>query len=350
MNILKTNDCIIVGWHSSCYTGNFDSQLNSIIIEVNDILNKMGISYADMLKHTIAIKSGEVDPIYAINQFHEVSRKISKGYGEKKPVGTIIKLPKLLSDNALVAIEFIFPCKKTDVLCLPFNTMKMDVSRSLIYENLLYITGTEALEVVDDAINSYYVSSTLEEQIEVVFQKINHSIIELDYLMDDIFLLNVYLRSDIAYQTTVELIKQEIAKYTDNTLAINCNINVTYCDGMATDDFLIEIDGFVKNKNSTSDEPISYACFQLNLDLYDSFNHAKNHLDNLLKNNVSPSIRITTKYVKSKNSSEVYIDIIHDELMMKLNNANIDNYIIETLPVRKLMNNKSFLEINIHSF
>ena len=56
MNILKTNDCIIVGWHSSCYTGNFDSQLNSIIIEVNDILNKMGISYADMLGRVFNIE------------------------------------------------------------------------------------------------------------------------------------------------------------------------------------------------------------------------------------------------------------------------------------------------------
>lgn len=350
MNILKTNDCIIVGWHSSCYTGSFDSQLNSIIVEVSDVLNKMNISYADMLKHTIAIKSGEVDPIYAINLFHEISRNVSKGYGEKKPVGTIIKFPKLLLDNALVAVEFIFPCKKTDVLCLPFYNMEMDVSRSLVYEKLLYVTGTEALELSDDAVNPYYISSTLEEQVEIVFKKINHSIIELDYQMSDIFLLNVYLRSDITYQTAVELIKQEIAKYTDNTLAINCNINITYCDGMAVDDFLIEIDGFVKSKHSTSDTPISYACFQLNLDLYDSFNHAKNHLDSLLKENLSPSIRITTKYVKSKNSSEVYIDIIHDELMMKLNNANIDNYIIETLPVRKLMNNKSFLEINIHSF
>lgn len=350
MNILKTNDCIIIGWHSSCYTGSFDSQLKNIVSEVDDILNKMNISYSDMLKHTIAIKSGEVDPIYAINLFHDISRKISKGYGEKKPVGTIIKLPKLLSDSALVAVEFIFPCKKTDVLCLPFYNMEMDVSRSLIYEKLLYVTGTEALVVSDDSVSPYYVSSTLEEQVDAVFTKIHRSIIELDYLMDDIFLLNVYLRSDIDYQTAVELIRQEIAKYTDNTLAINCNINITYCDGMAVDDFLIEIDGFVKNKNSTSDEPISYACFQLNLDLYDSFSHAKNHLDNLLKDNLSPSIRITTKYVKSKNSSEVYIDIIHDELMMTLNNANIDNYIIETLPVRKLMNNKSFLEVNIHSF
>lgn len=64
--------------------------------------------------------------------------------------------------------------------------------------------------------------------------------------MDDLILLNVYLRSDVAYQPVIDLIKDEIAKYTGNIQAINCELNVTYCDGMAVDEFLIEIDGFVK--------------------------------------------------------------------------------------------------------
>ena len=350
MNILKTNDNVIVGWHSSFSGGDFDTQLAIIISEVNNALIKMGISYADMLKHTIAIKSDKVDPIYAINQFHKVSHEIAQGYGNKKPVGTIIRLPNFSNDNALVAIEFIFPRHNKAVQCLPFYNMEMDVSRSLIYEELLYITGTEALIVSDDNSHAYYINDTLEEQVAVIFDKINRSIIELDYSMDDLILLNVYLRSDVAYQPVIDLIKDESAKYTGNIQAINCELNVTYCDGMAVDEFLIEIDGFVKSPLSQLAAPIHYACFQLNLDLYDSFIHAKKHIDNILENNFSSSIRVTIKYVKSKNSSEAYIDIIHDELMTKLTSAHVENYIVETLPVKKLMNNKSFLEISIHSF
>ncbi|MBG5920707.1 MULTISPECIES: RidA family protein [Providencia] len=350
MNILKTNDCVIIGWHSSCSQGDFDTQLKEIIIDVNNELFKMGIHYSDMLKHTIAIKSGQVDPIYAINQFHKVSKEISKGYGDKKPVGTIIKLPHFNLDDVLVSIEFVFSCKKTQVRCLPFYNMDMDVSRSLIHEELLYITGTEALVVSDNTVTPYYICDTLEEQVSVIINKIYNSIVELDYSIDDIFLLNVYLRSDIAYQDAISLIKDELAKYTNSPSSINCNINITYCDGMAVDSFLIEIDGFVKNHQLNIDNPIDYQCFQFNLDLYDSFTSAKKYIDTILKDNSSPRIRVTTKYVKSKNSSGVYIDIIHDELMMKLASANVSDYIIETLPVRKLMNNKSFLEINIHSF
>lgn len=85
--------------------------------------------------------------------------------------------------------------------------MDMDVSRSLIHEELLYITGTEALVVSDNTVTPYYICDTLEEQVSVIINKIYNSIVELDYSIDDIFLLNVYLRSDIAYQDAISLIK-----------------------------------------------------------------------------------------------------------------------------------------------
>jgi len=247
MQLIETEDLIVFNWHEASISGDLQTQLVSILDAMEQALRPYGVPFSAMLKHTIAIRNGKVDALEAIHGFHRHCHALGPELRDEPSVGTIFRVPRFAREETLVAVEAVFARFPQGIRRVLFEDMQMDVARALDYRGQLFLTGFEALELLQPGrgldSNNRQVRESLSEQVDVVLDKIDSSLKGLDADCSMLNRLSLYLREDQDPALAQQLVRAAAEKRAGTPLAEDFHLFVLRGHGMVMDSFKIEIDG-----------------------------------------------------------------------------------------------------------
>ncbi|QIH08728.1 MULTISPECIES: hypothetical protein [unclassified Pseudomonas] len=264
MNLVQTQDLIFCNWQQAAVDGDLEQQLAALLETMAAALAERGVSLGAMLKHSIAIRNGAVDPLAAIQAFHRQCHALAPRLVREPSVGTLFRVPHLSREGALVALEAVFARHATPARRALFDDLPMDVARALEYRGQLFLTGFEALELLAPerglSADNLQVRPGLAEQVEVILDKIQDSLRALDADCSDLARLTLYLRADQDPQHARQLVTQAVRQRADAGVAEALQLCVLRGHGMVLEDFKIEIDGLALRPQAPRPTWVSLAC------------------------------------------------------------------------------------------
>lgn len=248
MQLLATRDFIVCNWQEAAGQGSLDEQLDGLLDSLRAALQAHGVPFARLLKHTIAIRDGAVDPLQAINGFHRKCHALAPDLVDAPSVGTIFRVPAFREPGTLVAIEAVFARHPDAIRRVPFADPEMaDVARALEYRGRMFLTGFEALEKKSPdggfTPDNLDVRESLQGQADVVVDKIAASLESLGSDVSAVRQLNLYLRADQDGESARALVTQALARRAPDAAIPAFDVHVMRGHGMVMDSFKIEIDG-----------------------------------------------------------------------------------------------------------
>jgi len=264
MQFVETEDLIAFNWHEAKKSADFQEQLASVLDDMEQVLRTYNVPFSAMLKHTIAIRNGAVDALEAIHGFHRHCHAVAPQLREKPSVGTIFRVPGFSRGETLVAVEAVFARYPQGIRRVLFEDMQMDVARALDYRGRIFLTGFEALELLQPgsgfAANNRQVRESLAEQVEVILDKIESSLNGLDATVAMLERLSLYLREDQDPALAQQLVRAAAEKRAGVPLSKNFHLFVLRGHGMVMDSFKIEIDGLALRTGVSSPGWVSVCC------------------------------------------------------------------------------------------
>jgi len=266
MQFVETEDLIVFNWHEAEGAGDLQAQLASVLDDMEQVLRAYNVPFSAMFKHTIAIANGRVDALEAIHGFHRHCHALAPQLREAPSVGTIFRVPGFAHEQTLVAVEAVFGKYQQGVRRVLFEDMQMDVARALDDRGKIFLTGFEALELLQpgrglDASNRQ-VRESLAEQVEVVLDKIDASLKDLGADCSMLNRLSLYLREDQDPGLAQQLVRAAAEKRAGTPLPEDFCMFVLRGYGMVMDSFKIEIDGLALRPGVTRPGWVSICCGQ----------------------------------------------------------------------------------------
>jgi len=266
MQLVETEDLIVFNWHEASIAGDLQTQIESVLDRIEQALRPYGVPFSAMLKHTIAIRNGKVDPLAAIDGFHQHCHALAPKLRHAPSVGTIFRVPRFAHDEALIAVEAVFAKHEQGIGRVLFEDMPMDVARALEYRGQIFLTGFEALELLRPELGfaegNEQVQELLTEQIDVVLDKIDSSLKGLSADCSMLNRLSLYLRDDQDPVQVQHLVRRAIKKRAGKPLPDDFFMFVLRGHGMVMDSFKIEIDGLALRQDVERPRWISLCCGQ----------------------------------------------------------------------------------------
>jgi len=264
MQLVETKDLIIFNWHEAEISGDLPTQLASVLDAMNHVLRSRGVPFSAMLKHTIAIRNGAVDPLAAIHGFHQHCHVLAPQLREEPSVGTIFRVPGFTRQETLLAIEAVFAKTPQGIRRVLFEDIQMDVARALEYHGKIFLTGFEALEFLNPELGfaegNEQVRATLTEQVDVVLNKIDSSLKGLAADCSMLQHLCLYLREDQDPAQAQQLVRAALEKRACAPLPSGFHLSLLRGHGMAMDSFKIEIDGLALRPDAADPYRINLCC------------------------------------------------------------------------------------------
>jgi len=265
MHVIETDDLIVFNWIEASHEGELQVQLDGVLDAMNDVLREVGVPFSAMLKHTIAIRNGAVDPLAAIYGFHARCHALGPELREHPSVGTIFRVPGFAQAGTLVALEAVFAKSAQGIRRVLFEDMDMDVARALDDHGTLFLTGFEALELLNPELGfdseNREVREPLAEQVDVVLDKIDASLKGLDADCSMLQRLSLYLREDQDPVLAQQLVRAAAEKRAGGALP-QLQFFVLRGHGMVMDSFKIEIDGLALRTGMAGPGWASFTCGQ----------------------------------------------------------------------------------------
>ncbi|NBF09179.1 RidA family protein [Pseudomonas sp. Fl4BN1] len=264
MNLVETEDLILCNWQEATLDGPLEQQFEALLEGMQDALRPYGVPFSAMLKHSIAIRNAVVDPLAAIQAFHRQCHALAPQLQTEPSVGTIFRLPRFAREATLVAVEAVFAKHPEGIRRVLFDDMPMDVARALEYRGQLFLTGFEALELAQVTqgftADNLRVRDSLEEQVEVVLDKIQHSLRALGTDCSALSRLTLYLRDDQDPEQARRVVVAAALRRASRGLAADFQLFVLRGHGMVLDRFKIEIDGLALAADASRPGWISLCC------------------------------------------------------------------------------------------
>jgi len=268
MQLVETEDLIVFNWCEARISGELQVQLASVLDGMEQALRAYGVPFSAMLKHTIAIRNGAVDPLAAIDGFHRHCHALAPQLRQEPSVGTIFRVPRFAREDTLVAVEAVFAKYPQGIRRVLFEEMPMDVARALEYRGKLFLTGFEALELLQPELGfaegNERVRESLTEQVDVILDKIDSSLRGLDADCSMLNRLTLYLRDDQDPAQVQQLVRAAAEKRADTPLPADIHLFVLRGHGMVMDSFKIEIDGLALRPDTTGPAWFRLCCGQGN--------------------------------------------------------------------------------------
>jgi len=266
MQLIETEDLIIFNWHEASVSGDLQTQLVSVLDGMEQTLRGYGVPFSAMLKHTIAIREGMVDALAAIHGFHRHCHALAPQLRAEPSVGTIFRVPRFAREDTMMAVEAVFAKFPQGINRVLFEDIEMDVARALDYRGRIFLTGFEALELLQpehglDAENRQ-VRESLTEQVEVVLDKIDSSLKRLGADCSMLNRLSLYLRDDQDPAKARQLVCAAVEKRARTPLSDDFHLFVLRGHGMVMDSFKIEIDGVAQRLDVVHPAWVSLCCGQ----------------------------------------------------------------------------------------
>jgi len=266
MQMIETNELVVFNWHEADTSGNLQAQIVSVLDAMEQALRPYGVPFSAMLKHTIAIRNGAVDPLAAIDGFHRHCHALAPQLRQEPSVGTIFRVPGFAREDTLVAVEAVFAKYPQGIRRVLFEDMPMDVARALDYRGQIFLTGFEALELLHPELGfaegNEKVREPLAEQIDVVLDKIDSSLNGLDADCSLLNRLSLYLREDQEPVQVRQLVRTAAEKRAGKPLPADFSMFVLRGHGMVLDSFKIEMDGLALRPDAARPAWVSLCCGQ----------------------------------------------------------------------------------------
>jgi len=268
MQLVETEDLLVFNWHETDVSGDLQTQIASVLDAMEQALRPYGVPFSAMLKHTIAIRNDAVDPLAAIEGFHWHCHTLAPQLQQEPGVGTIFRVPGFSREQTLVSIEAVFAKYPQGIRRVLFEDMPMDVARALDYRGQIFLTGFEALELLQPELGfaegNEQVRESLAEQIDVILDKIDSSLKGLGADCSMLNRLNLYLREDQDPAQVQQLVREAAEKRADKPLPDDFHLFILRGYGMVLDSFKIEIDGLALRLDADRPGWISLCCGQGN--------------------------------------------------------------------------------------
>jgi len=268
MQLVETEDLIAFNWCEASISGDLQVQLASVLDGMERVLHAYGVPFSAMLKHTIAIRNGAVDPLAAIDGFHRHCHTLAPQLRQEPSVGTIFRVPRFAREDTLVAVEAVFAKYPQGIRRILFEDMPMDVARALEYRGQIFLTGFEALELLNPALGfaegNERVRESLAEQVDVILDKIDSSLKRLDTDCSMLNRLTLYLRDDQDPAQAQQLVRAAAEKRAGTSSPADIHLFLLRGHGMVLDSFKIEIDGLALRPDAARPDWISVRCGQGN--------------------------------------------------------------------------------------
>jgi len=254
MQFFETEDLIIFNWCEARPVGDLQAQLASVLDGMEQTLRRYGVQFSAMLKHTIAIRNDAVDPLAAIEGFHRHCHALAPQLRAEPSVGTIFRAPRFSCEDTLIAVEAVFAKHPQGIRRVLFEDMPMDVARALEYRGKIFLTGFEALELLDPARGftegNEHVRESLDEQIDVILDKIDSALKGLDADCSILNRLTLYLREDQDPEQVQKRVRVAAETRAGKPLPEDFHLFVLRGHGMVLDSFMIEIDGLALRQDA----------------------------------------------------------------------------------------------------
>jgi len=266
MQFIEIENLIVFNWNEARAGGTLQGQISGVLDDMDRVLHAYGVPFSAMLKHTIAIRDGAVDALEAIHGFHRHCHALAPQLCEEPSVGTIFRVPRFAREDTLVAVEAVFAKYPQGIRRVLFEDIEMDVARALDYRGQIFLTGFEALELLQperglDSDNRN-VREPLHEQVDVVLDKIDSSLKALDADCSMLNRLSLYLREDQDPLQARQLVRAAAEKRMGASLAGDFHLFALRGHGMVMDSFKIEIDGLALRPGIPRPGWISVCCGQ----------------------------------------------------------------------------------------
>jgi len=266
MQLIETEELVVLNWHEADTSGDLQTQIASVLDALEKALRAYNVPFSAMLKHTIAIRNGAVDPLAAIAGFHRHCHALAPPLRQEPGVGTIFRVPRFAGDKTLVAVEAVFAKYPQGVRRVLFEDMPMDVARALEYRGQIFLTGFEALELLQPELGfaqgNEQVRESLAGQIDVVLDKIDLSLKGLDANCSMLNRLSLYLRADQEPAQVQQWVRAAAEKRAGKPLPDDFHLFMLRGHGMVLDSFKIEIDGLALRPDAKRPGWVSLCCGQ----------------------------------------------------------------------------------------
>jgi enamine deaminase RidA (YjgF/YER057c/UK114 family) len=128
-----------------------------------------------------------------------------------------------------------------------YQDMEMDIANTLTVGNIVFLSGTEAMTMVD---GQSVVPEDVFEQTEVVVRKMNASLVEIGLTIENMVKHTIYLKKDSA--NPVDIIRKfhdECYKYGPGLREKPSTGTLVVVEGLAVPTFKIEVDSIAAIPN-----------------------------------------------------------------------------------------------------
>ncbi|MBE7620920.1 hypothetical protein GL297_15090 [Komagataeibacter sp. FXV2] len=266
-------DCgyFCANWLTAPDGGDLNAQVDAIVGQIARTLQTLGGDMAGMVKHTILVRAGHVDPIQAIEAVHRACHAHAPALVRRPGVGTIFCSPELGDPSALVAFFGLFVLDTAlvaEAQRMLFHEMPMDVAKGVRIGPQTFLTGLEALEfpTAPDGARvegEYHVAPEFVSQTEVVVHKIMSVLRYFELRPNDIQKLNVYLKTGLEDDAVRQIVTDAFSRVARHPVTMANRLQLIRGQGMAIPAFAIEIDGYALRPSVAADTAIPALRFRI---------------------------------------------------------------------------------------
>ena len=121
---------------------------------------------------------------------------------------------------------------------LPYTESQMDICKTLRVGNLVFMSGTEALDLKTGAI-----PKTIEEQVAAVVGKMSDTLSQIGLTLANMVKHTIYMKKDTVPPIKVlELFHKECYKYAPDLKTHPSTGTIVVIDSLVIEDFMLEVD------------------------------------------------------------------------------------------------------------
>ena len=122
---------------------------------------------------------------------------------------------------------------------IPYTEAQMDICKTLQVGNIVFMSGTEALDYSKNAT----VAGTIEEQVAVIVFKMNDTLVRHGLTLANMVKHTIYLKKGAAEPIRVlELFHSECYKYAPDLRTHPSTGTIVVVEGLVIEEFMLEVD------------------------------------------------------------------------------------------------------------